>query len=222
MDENEDARVAAGHGATGPRRSPGPHERRRDAERTRQELLTAALDVFAAKGFAGARVQDIADQAGVNKQLINYYFDGKEGLYRALRGRWLEREAAFADPDVPLDELTTRYLHDALADPRLVRLLVWRGLTEGAEAGSDDAPQSRDLSNMRRRQADGELAAELDAACVLLMLMGAVVAPIALPQMAARLLGLDPRSPDFEERYGEQLGRVVRRLADPPPTGSGP
>lgn len=195
-------------------RSPAPHERERDAERSRQDLLTAALDVFAAKGFAGARVQDIADHAGVNKQLINYYFDSKEGLYRALQRHWLEREARFAEPDLALDELAARYLHDALDDPRLMRLLLWRGLSESGEQSPDDTAPSRELSNMRRRQADGELADDLDPGCVLLMLVGAVAAPIALPQMAARVLELDPGSREFEQRYGEQLRRIVRRLAD--------
>jgi len=75
------------------RRAPAPDERTLDAERSRRLLLDAALEEFSAKGYAGARVQDIADRAGVNKQLINYYFGGKEGLYCELHRRWLKREA---------------------------------------------------------------------------------------------------------------------------------
>ena len=74
---------------TGPRRAPAPDERQRDSERSRQQLLAAALEEFSAKGYAGARVQDIADRAGINKQLIAYYFGGKEGLYRELQRLWL-------------------------------------------------------------------------------------------------------------------------------------
>src|SRR5205807_7119066 len=68
-------------GAVRSRRAPAPGERQQDADRSRRLLLAAALEEFAAKGFAGARVQEIAARAGVNKQLINYYFDSKEGLY---------------------------------------------------------------------------------------------------------------------------------------------
>src|ERR1035438_1270312 len=82
----------------GPRRSPAAGERQRDAERSRQALLTAALDEFSRKGFAGARVAEIAERAGVNKQLINYYFGSKEGLYLALQREWLQREARFGVP----------------------------------------------------------------------------------------------------------------------------
>jgi AcrR family transcriptional regulator len=47
-------------------------------------LLDAALIEFAAAGPAGARTQRIAAAAGVNKQLIHYYFQTKDGLYRAV------------------------------------------------------------------------------------------------------------------------------------------
>lgn len=198
-----------------PRRSPPLEQRQRDAERSRRALLDAALEEFAAKGFAGARVQEIADRAGVNKQLINYYFEDKDGLYRELQRTWLEREATFADPCLSLDQLAVRYLRDALADPRLLRLVIWRGLSDSAEQPPDGSATRQDLSGMRQRQADGELAAELDPGCVLLALMGAISAPIAMPQMVRKILGLDPGSPEFEQRYGEQLGQILRRLSDP-------
>ena len=70
--------------ASKPRRSPKPEERQRDPERTRRLILEAAGAEFAAKGYAGARIAAIAARAGVNQQLISYYFDGKEGLYRAM------------------------------------------------------------------------------------------------------------------------------------------
>lgn len=113
-------------GAAGqPHRRPAPHERRRDAERSRARLLGAALDEFAAKGYAGARVGDIAERAGLNKQLITYYFGGKLGLYRALEEQWLASEDEFAPADLPLDELTASYLDAILDDPRHTRLLLW-------------------------------------------------------------------------------------------------
>jgi TetR/AcrR family transcriptional regulator len=43
-----------------------------------------AESVFAKKGFAGARTQEIADLASVNKAMIHYYFDSKQKLYHAL------------------------------------------------------------------------------------------------------------------------------------------
>ncbi|MBU1360753.1 MAG: TetR family transcriptional regulator [Gammaproteobacteria bacterium] len=46
-------------------------------------ILSAARTEFAQKGLAGARVAEIAERAGVNKQLLYYYFGSKDQLYRA-------------------------------------------------------------------------------------------------------------------------------------------
>jgi TetR/AcrR family transcriptional regulator len=150
---------------------------------------------------------------GINKQLITYYFGGKEGLYRELQRLWLARQQTFADPDLGLDELIARYVHDALADPRLMRLLIWRGLSDNADQAPDVSPASQDLTSMRGRQARGELAPDLDPACLSLALVGMVAAPVALPHMVSKIIGLDPGSPEFEAAYAEQLRRMVRYLA---------
>ncbi|MFC4069738.1 TetR/AcrR family transcriptional regulator [Actinoplanes subglobosus] len=57
--------------------------RRRDATKTRQLLLEAALQRFTRDGYAATTVRDIADDAGVNVALISRYFKSKEGLFEA-------------------------------------------------------------------------------------------------------------------------------------------
>ena len=59
-------------------------ERVRDADRTRAELLEAATHEFADRGYAGARVDEIAARTRTTKRMIYYYFGGKEGLYLAV------------------------------------------------------------------------------------------------------------------------------------------
>jgi TetR/AcrR family transcriptional regulator len=56
---------------------------RGEPEKTRAAILKAALEEFAHEGVAGARTDEIARRAGVNKALIYYYFKDKEGLYAA-------------------------------------------------------------------------------------------------------------------------------------------
>jgi AcrR family transcriptional regulator len=56
----------------------------RDPDRTRAAILTAATTEFTAKGLNGARVDDIARRAGINKRMIYHYFGDKEGLYLAV------------------------------------------------------------------------------------------------------------------------------------------
>jgi len=57
--------------------------RTRDAVRTQRALLDAAVAEFSEHGLDGARIDSIAEQAGVNKRLIYYYFGGKDGLFFA-------------------------------------------------------------------------------------------------------------------------------------------
>ncbi|MCP3800293.1 TetR/AcrR family transcriptional regulator [Allokutzneria sp. A3M-2-11 16] len=195
-----------------PRRAPTPDERRQDADRSRRLLLSAAFDEFAAKGFAGARVHEIAARAGVNKQLINYYFGGKEGLYRELQQAWLDREATFNTPQQPLADLAVRYLRESLADPRGIRLMVWRGL-DSSDTPPDESPIDSDLAYLRDRQHDEELAADLDPAAVLLLMMAAISAPIVMPDVTKRLFGIDPTAPEFEQRYGAQIRLILEKLS---------
>src|SRR5512142_2494291 len=61
-----------------------PRGSRRQPEQTRQAILDAAAREFAVEGAAGARTDEIARAAGVNKALLYYYFKDKETLYGAV------------------------------------------------------------------------------------------------------------------------------------------
>src|SRR5215211_1902980 len=68
------------------RDAPPPRRARNDADRQAKEkaILDAALDVFAERGFAEARLADVAARAGVAKGTIYLYFASKEALFEAL------------------------------------------------------------------------------------------------------------------------------------------
>lgn len=57
---------------------------RRDPERTRAAILRAAAAEITAKGLTGARVDAIAERAGVNKRMLSHYFGDKQGPYLAV------------------------------------------------------------------------------------------------------------------------------------------
>jgi len=61
-----------------------PEERVRDADRSQSTILAAARDEFAEFGLGGARMDRIAERAGLNKRLIYYYFQDKETLFQAV------------------------------------------------------------------------------------------------------------------------------------------
>lgn len=58
--------------------------RQRDAERSQRVILDAARDEFSSHGLGGARMDRIAERAGLNKKLIYYYFDNKDKLFLAV------------------------------------------------------------------------------------------------------------------------------------------
>ena len=206
-----------------PRRSPAAGERLRDAERTKARILDAATAEFGAKGFAAARVSEIAERAGVNKQLISYYFGGKEGLYTELTNRWQQASSEMSQSDLPLDSVVAGFVMSTLYNRDWARLMVWSNLdasTGPPDQGTDPTFLRAQVEELRRRQESGELPADLDPAYLLLALFSAACAGVTLPKIARTICGEDPESPEFAERYADQLARLVRHLTGTPsPTG---
>ena len=84
-----------------------------DENRASTRLLAAATEEFARRGFAGARIRSIVDAARVNQAAANYYFGGKQGLYRAT----LKHLAARLEPlevPVPASGCPRARLHDCV------------------------------------------------------------------------------------------------------------
>ena len=124
------------------RRAPDPGERLRDYNRTRQRILDGALAEFADKGYAGARVREIARRAGVNTQLISYYFGGKEGLYNELIATWHRQEALMAQEDASFADGIVGYLRAFAARPELLRMFAWKD-SLGKRARARQTPSPR-------------------------------------------------------------------------------
>ncbi|MEU4562901.1 TetR family transcriptional regulator [Actinoplanes sp. NPDC023936] len=210
--------------SSNPRRSPQPSERQRDPERTRRRILEAAAAEFAAHGYAGARIRAIAARAGVNQQLVSYYFDGKDGLYQAMTQQWQQRQHELVPPGTPMPEQIRRYALEVLRDPEGVRVLAWSGLQHtGDGPGAPPETFEQSLRQLRDLQESGRLPAEVDPACVLVMLMSAAIATTTLPQVIESVCGADPRSAEFVRHYADQLALISRLIGldataeDPPP-----
>src|ERR1700744_1054634 len=86
------------------KRANGKTPRRRNPAATRQKLLAAARREFAASGLAGARVDEIAARAGVNKQLVYHYFGDKDALYLAVL-EWVYEEIRAQERKLNLEGL---------------------------------------------------------------------------------------------------------------------
>lgn len=99
---------------------------------TQQKIFKAASDVFEEKGFAAARMQEIADRAGINKALLHYYFRTKEQLFRAvfqvLLEKMFEKILSVFMMDVPFEEKIRIYFDEhisiLLKNPNLPSFLL--------------------------------------------------------------------------------------------------
>jgi len=205
------------------RRAPDPTERLRDADRSRQRIVDAAITEFSQNGFAGARVRAIAERAGLNSQLITYYFGGKNGLYTEIMRRWHEREAQMerhvAQLELSFADLCDAYFQALRAQPELTRILVWDGLNRTTPVPvppGDRGSEPPEVADLRRRQAAGEIANNLDPAYLLIALMGASIAPVTMPQQIEYLCGLAADSDEFAKTFAEQLRLILGRLSGGP------
>ncbi|RZB37497.1 MAG: hypothetical protein SRB2_01041 [Desulfobacteraceae bacterium Eth-SRB2] len=78
--------------------------KREDGKKTRSRILDSACEVFAEKGYQGAKVADICIRAGANVAAVNYYFGDKAALYSEA---WQETFKKFAGPKPPDSTITS-------------------------------------------------------------------------------------------------------------------
>jgi|KBSSwiStaDraftv2_1062776.scaffolds.fasta_scaffold163137_2 AcrR family transcriptional regulator len=122
------------------RRTKGKTGRTNNAEASRAEILSAATREFSEKGLSGARVDEIAERTKINKRMIYYYFESKEGLYRAVLERCyghirMSESAMDLDalsPEEALRQLVRHTFDYHNTHPDFVRLVMNENIHQGA------------------------------------------------------------------------------------------
>ncbi|HET7625685.1 MAG TPA: TetR/AcrR family transcriptional regulator [Verrucomicrobiae bacterium] len=182
----------------------------RNPRQSRERILESALKEFAAKGFAGARVDCIARQARINKRMLYHYFGDKEGLFReVLRRKMAERAAWLASaPEDPIERLP--YWFDlAFRDRDWIRLLEWESLQWGEDRIIDEEHRTRAFANandrIRRLQEKGRLDSDFNSGQLILSMMALTAYPLAFPQLARLATGLAVSDPKFKHQYEKFL-----------------
>jgi AcrR family transcriptional regulator len=168
----------------------------------REKILKAAFREFAKRGFAGTRVETITSRARVNKQLLYYYFGNKRALYEEVaRTVHAEREAAITKaPDNFADNLAY-WLGRHASDPDYLRLLMWESL-EGAKAPAGEESRRHFWAESLARAAQNEAAGVWPdsggkTGQALLCWLGAVMFPLAFPQLTRLITGREPDEAAF-------------------------
>ena len=87
-------------------------------ESTPDRLLSVAAQIFQEKGLAGARMQEIADKAGINKAMLHYYFKTKEDLFNQVFNQalavFIEKIGQILASELPLPEKVDQYINHTI------------------------------------------------------------------------------------------------------------
>jgi AcrR family transcriptional regulator len=120
-------------------------------DRTRSNILEVATREFSEKGLAGARVDEIAERTNTSKRMIYYYFESKEGLYRAVlekvyeQIRLIESGITTEDrsPEEALREIVRATFDWHNKHPDFVRLVMNENIHQGEHIGAMTGIQVR-------------------------------------------------------------------------------
>ncbi|MCX6318947.1 MAG: TetR/AcrR family transcriptional regulator [Bacteroidetes bacterium] len=101
--------------------------KRKKEEQTSEKILAAARKVFTTQGMAGARMQDIADEAGINKALLHYYYKDKDKLFETVflqeAQKFFPKINAIFNSDLPLfekiEKFVAEYIDEMVDNPYL-------------------------------------------------------------------------------------------------------
>jgi AcrR family transcriptional regulator len=199
-------------------------DRQRDAERTKREILEVATREFADQGFAGARVDEIANQTRTTKRMIYYYFDSKEQLfvavleraYATIREAEQTIEVDHLDPVAAIRRLAELTFDHHESHPDFIRLVSIENIHRAEHiAGRDDfagknSPVIELIEKILvRGQRAGSFTRDIDAVDLHMMISAFCVFRVANRHTFGAIFDRDLTDPVLRDRYRQMLGDMV-------------
>jgi TetR/AcrR family transcriptional regulator len=185
----------------------------RDAVRTRKKLVEAARQEFAARGYAGARIDGIARRAKLTKQLLYHYFASKAALFDEILEETIHERKALVISDERPETLFRQRFVFALDEGVWLRFLTW----EAAEY-----PEKKRITRQVRRQATiahqrnaiaakqrrGVLPKELKTEMLQLAMYALATYPLVFAQITRMVTGTHPTEASFQKDWCAFLDRL--------------
>lgn len=182
----------------------------------RDAILLASADLFAAQGFAGTTIKEIAGKARVNSALLYYYFEDKEGLYRAVLAHLIgtvseQIGASLADAPSPEDgvrRFVTAQAERFFANRTFARLLLRELMDHGAvhlevPIGSVIANAFRPLAEqIAAGQASGVFRRDVDPRFAVLSTVSQVAYFTLAQPLVAQVMGHEGSVPQTARAFG--------------------
>jgi len=199
----------------------------RQSGTTRALILAAALQRFADEGFASASLTDIASDVGIKRPSLLHHFPSKEALYREVLIAELVDWTSLVNVAIVGGsggwEKAERVLVAAFeyfeAHPAFIRLTRREALGSGPmlseELGEVLRPMFDNAVDFLEREMDAGRFRRYDAAQFLLTGYGAVLSYLSDAPLAAKLLGIDPLSPEALAARRRHVLDLLRGALDP-------
>lgn len=216
--------------AAGPQ--PGHKARRRNPEESKRRILDAAANAFARRGYDGARLRDIAQQAGVHHALVHHYYGDKRGLFAAVLRRGLGSVAQIAVRDYDVAdgleatvEATVGSFFDFLAHNRdLLRIIEGAFRDRRSDSfevasgalGVETQPLLARLSEtLRRGQEIGTVRSDIPPETCVLYCFSLLVYPFMIGSGLSRALGIPRYATDHPGQDRKHLVALVLQALSP-------
>ena len=196
-------------------------------EDTREQLLESATELFAARGFYGASLANIADELGLTKQALLHHFGRKEKLYAEILSRISNRmlglvEAARTDHEAPADQLQAILLsmYDVSLEAPSETRIIMRELLDSERRANEVRswylrPFLDSLVEITRAIPGKKALDRTDALARVYPLLGAmsyfIVSDVVLQQMYGKA-----NYRRMQQRYPDEIRRQVRDLVEEP------
>lgn len=197
--------------------------REKNSERSKQAILDAAEAQFAEKGFYGARIDEIAAQANINKRMIYEYYVNKETLYETVLftvyGRMEEAERELIEKGATgvrlIREIVYTYFDFLRDNPSFVSLLMWENLNRAQfldrlpKDGFRRATIRYFVEELRRGKESGIFRRELDEEQTAVSLITVCFANFSNRYTLSRLFDRDLTGGEELERRKEHTARLI-------------
>lgn len=184
---------------------------------TPTKLLKAAVREFARAGLHGARMEAIAERAGLNKALLYRHFGDRENLFREALGFKFRRRFQVAErAPRRLDEALVYWTERAAVDGDFLRLLHREAMDDSGGPLVEEELRRRyyeeQVADIDRRKAEGQLGAHYDSAYLLLALIALVSFPAFFPNLTKLITGTAPDSEAFRKAWAKTLHQLADAL----------
>ncbi len=155
------------------------------SEITKNKILAAAEREFSDKGIWGARIDAIAELAGVNKRMIYEHYESKENLYKTVLNnvyfRLAEYESRYYDMELDPESAIRRIVEVSFdflkSNPDFVRILMWENLNDAKYLESSEVSKIKNPTiiyireQIERGKADGIFGADADEEQMIISLL---------------------------------------------------